>query len=188
MRITTKWMKAALAGALVLAPVTAFGAVDNNQPKQSQTRQLTRLEDDIRHQLVMMPWYSVFDQIQFKVDGRHVALLGAVTRPTLKSDAERIVKRIEGVESVSNNIEVLPLSPMDDRIRLALARAIYGYNSPLFRYGLGANPSIRIIVKNGNVTLAGVVGSEFDRNVANLRANQVSGVFSVMNNLVVDKG
>lgn len=178
-------MKAVLAGALLLAPVTAFGAAENKQ-SPTQTRQITRLEDDIRHQLVMMPWYSVFDQIQFKVDGRHVTLLGAVTRPTLKSDAERIVKRIEGVESVTNNIDVLPLSPMDDRIRVAVARSLYGYNSPLFRYGLGTNPSVRIIVKNGNVTLAGVVANEFDRNVANLRANQVSGVFSVTNNLVVD--
>ena len=176
-------MKTVLAGALVLAPVTAFGAAEN---KQSQTQQLTRLEDDIRHQLVMMPWYSVFDQIQFKVDGRNVTLLGAVTRPTLRTDAERIVKRIEGVESVTNNIDVLPLSPMDDRIRVAVARSLYGYNSPLFRYGLGANPSVRIIVKNGNVTLSGVVANEFDRNIANVRANQISGVFSVTNNLVVD--
>ena len=179
----TKMMRSAvLAGALLLIPNFAQAAGDNKKP---QVQQLSKLEDEIRHELVMMPWYGVFDQISFKVDGRHVELMGAVTRPTLRSDAERLVKRIEGVESVTNNIEVLPLSPMDDRIRIAVARQIYGYNSPLFRYGIGPNAPIRILVKNGNVTLTGVVGSEFDRNVANVRANQVPGVFSVKNNIQV---
>lgn len=173
-------MNGVLAGALLLTPGMAFANVEKG-------RQLTRMEDEIRHDLVMMSWYSIFDQIQFKVDGRNVTLLGAVTRPTLRSDAERIVKRIEGVESVTNNIEVLPLSPMDDRIRAAVARSIYGSNSPLFRYGIGANPSLRILVKNGDVTLSGVVANEGDKNIANMRANQIPGIFSVTNNLVVDK-
>ena len=112
---------------------------------------------------------------------------GQVTRPTLKSDAERVVKKIEGVSNVVNNIEVLPLSPNDDRIRVAVYRALYAGNSTLFRYSLGAVGSIHIVVENGNVTLAGRVDSEMDKDIANIRANGVSGVFSVTNNLVVVK-
>lgn len=134
----------------------------------------------------MLPFYSVFDNLQFKVEGYKVELFGQVVRPTLKSDAEAVVKRIEGVESVVNNIEVLPPSPADDRIRLAEYRAIYG-NSVLNRYALQAIPPIHIIVKNGNVTLEGVVANEMDKNVANLQANSVPGVFSVTNNLRVEK-
>jgi hyperosmotically inducible protein len=143
------------------------------------------LEREVRHELVMLPFYSVFDNLQFKVDGYRVELFGQVVRPTLKSDAEAVVKKIEGVESVVNHIEVLPPSPNDDRIRLAEYRAIYG-NSVLNRYALQAVPPIHIIVKNGNVTLEGVVASEMDKNVANIQANSVPGVFSVINNLRVE--
>ncbi|MEO8025320.1 MAG: BON domain-containing protein, partial [Bryobacteraceae bacterium] len=115
-----------------------------------------------------------------------VMLFGQVTRPTLKTDAESVVKKIEGVSSVENQIEVLPLSPSDDRIRLRAFNAIYGY-APLQRYNLGAVKSIRIIVKNGNITLEGVVGNEADKNFAGMRANSVSGAFKVTNNLQVDK-
>jgi hyperosmotically inducible protein len=132
----------------------------------------------------MLPWYSVFDNLAFQVDGDKVTLSGQVTRPTLKSDAEGVVKSIEGVASVTNNIEVLPLSPMDDQLRRAVFRAIYG-DSGLPRYAIQAVPSIHIIVKNGNVTLEGVVDNEADKNLAGLRANQVPNVFSVKNNLVV---
>ena len=141
-----------------------------------------RLEKEVRHELVMLPYYGVFDRLAFRVDGAKVSLLGEVTRPTLKSDAGRIVKGIEGVETVDNQIEVLPLSPHDDRIRLAVYRTIYGYTA-LSRYALMAVPSIHIIVKNGNVTLDGVVDREADKNIAGIRANGVSGVFSVTNNL-----
>jgi hyperosmotically inducible periplasmic protein len=134
----------------------------------------------------MLPYYSVFDNLAFKVDGDRVELLGQVSRPTLKSDAERVVKRIEGVESVTNNIEVLPTSPNDDRIRQAVYRAIYG-NSALQLYGVRSVPPIHIIVKNGRVTLEGVVAKEMDKNIANVQANSVSGVFSVTNNLRVEK-
>jgi hyperosmotically inducible protein len=144
-----------------------------------------RFVKEIRHELVMLPYYGVFDNLAYKVDGYKVTLLGQVTRPTLKSDAERVVKDIEGVESVTNNIEVLPLSPNDDRLRLALFRAIYG-QSALNRYALNAVPPIHIIVKNGNVTLVGVVANEGDKNIANIQANSVPGVFSVTNNLVVE--
>jgi hyperosmotically inducible protein len=141
-----------------------------------------RLVREVRHELVMLPYYGVFDNLAYKVDGTTVTLMGQVTRPTLKSDAEKVVKDIEGVERVTNSIEVLPLSPEDDRIRLAVYRAIYGDTS-LNRYGLQAVPPIHIIVKNGRVTLEGVVASEADKNVANIRANGVPGVFGVTNNL-----
>jgi hyperosmotically inducible protein len=144
-----------------------------------------RLIKETRHELVMLPYYGVFDNLSYRVNGDEVELFGQVTRPTLKSDAERVVKGIEGVERVVNKIEVLPVSPEDDRIRMAVYRAIYGH-SVLNRYGIQAVPPIHIIVKNGRVTLEGVVASEMDKNVANIQANSVSGVFGVTNNLRVE--
>jgi hyperosmotically inducible protein len=144
-----------------------------------------RLIRAVRHELVMLPYYDVFDNLAYRVDGDKVTLFGQVVRPTLKTDAERVVKKIEGVASVQNEIEVLPNSPNDDRLRLRVYRAIY--SGPLQRYSLRAVPPIHIIVKNGNVTLEGAVANEGDKNIANIRANGVSGVFSVKNNLVVDK-
>ena len=143
-----------------------------------------RIAKEVRHEILMLPYFDVFDNIEFRVDGYNVTLMGQVTRPTLKSDAENVVKGIEGVENVSNQIEVLPLSPNDDRLRVALYRSIYGF-APLQRYALPVIKPIRIIVKSGNVTLEGVVDSEADKNVVNLRANRVSGVFSVTNHLRV---
>jgi hyperosmotically inducible protein len=145
-----------------------------------------RLIKAVRHELVMLPLYDVFDNLAYRVDGDKVTLFGQVVRPVLKTDAERAVKRIEGVASVQNEIEVLPVSPNDDRIRQRVFRAIYS-KGPLQRYAIRAVPPIHIIVKNGNVTLEGAVGSEADKNLANIAANGVSGVFSVKNNLVVDK-
>jgi hyperosmotically inducible protein len=147
--------------------------------------ELSRLEQQVRRELVMLPFYNVFDNLSFKVQGDKVTLMGQVTRPTLKSGAERVVKNIEGVKSVDNQIEVLPTSGHDDDIRRATYRAIYGHTA-LNRYQLRAVPPIHIIVKNGNVTLEGAVGNEADKNVAGLQANGVSGVFSVTNNLQVD--
>jgi hyperosmotically inducible protein len=144
-----------------------------------------RFVREIRHELVMLPYYGVFDNLVYKVDGYNVTLMGQVTRPTLKSSAENVVKDIEGVQKVTNNIEVLPVSPNDDRLRLALYRTIYGHSS-LNRYALNAVPPIHIIVKNGNVTLEGVVANEMDKNIANIQANSVSGVFGVTNNLRVE--
>lgn len=132
----------------------------------------------------MLPYYDEFDVIGFKVDGYDVTLLGHVYHATLKSDAEHAIKKIEGVEKINNLIEVLPPSPMDDRLRLQLFRAIYGYG-PLQRYGVGSNRPIHIIVDHGHVTLEGVVDSTGDKTLVNIRANQVSGVFSVTNNLEV---
>ncbi len=145
-----------------------------------------RLIKAVRHELVMLPYYDVFDNLAYRVDGDKVTLFGQVVRPTLKSSAENVVKKIEGVSSVQNEIEVLPLSPNDDRLRQRLFRAIYS-KGPLQRYSLRAVPPIHIIVKNGNVTLEGAVANQGDKNIANIAANGVSGVFSVKNNLVVDK-
>jgi len=158
---------------------------DNGKSADRMRTPQDRLSREVRHELVMLPYYGVFDNLAYKVDGRTVTLLGQVTRPTLKSDAENVVKDIEGVERVENRIEVLPLSSMDDGVRIATYRAIYGY-AGLDRYGLQAVPSIHIIVANGKVTLEGVVSNEADKNQAGIRANGVSGVFSVTNNLRVE--
>jgi hyperosmotically inducible protein len=145
-----------------------------------------RITKEVRHELLMLPYLDVFDYLAYKVEGYKVTLMGQVVRPSLKSDAENVVKGIEGVESVDNQIEVLPPSPMDDRIRQRLFRAIYGYG-PLQKYALGVQKPIRIIVKNGQVSLEGVVDNETDKNLAGIRANGVSGTFKVTNNLNVVK-
>lgn len=145
-----------------------------------------RIQREVRHQLVMLPFLDVFDNLTYKVDGYDVTLGGQVTRPSLKSSAEAVVKKVEGVEKVDNLIEVLPLSPMDDRLRIRLFRSIYGY-APLQRYALPVIKPIRIIVKNGHVTLEGVVDNETDKNLVTLRAKSVPGTFSVTNNLAVEK-
>ena len=139
---------------------------------------------EVRHELIMLPLVSVFDNLQFKVDGYNVTLLGSVTRPSIKQDAERAVKGIEGVETVKNEIDVLPPSPQDNRLRTQLFQAIYGFPA-LRRYDLPVIKPIRIIVKNGRVTLEGVVDSEADKNMVGIRANTVPGIFSVTNNLQV---
>lgn len=142
---------------------------------------------EVRHELTMLPYYSLFDWLEYRVDGDTVTLSGQVTRPTLKSDAEHVVDKIKGVEKVINQIEVLPLSPMDDQIRRREAQAIFNFNAPLYRYGMQAVPSIHIIVKNGNVTLKGTVSNQADSNLANIKANSVSNVFAVHNELQVEK-
>jgi hyperosmotically inducible protein len=146
----------------------------------------SRIAQEVRHQLVMLPYYGIFDDLAFRVEGGTVTLMGQVTRPTLKSDAENVTKRVEGVTNVVNQIEVLPLSPMDDQIRMAEYRAIYGDPALSTRYGFRALPSIHILVKNGHVTLEGVVANEGDKNIVNARANAVPNVFSVTNNLQVE--
>jgi hyperosmotically inducible protein len=134
----------------------------------------------------MLPYYGIFDDLAYRVDGNKVTLFGAVTRPTLKSDAEKAVKRVEGVTQVDNQIEVLPLSPNDDRIRRDVYRAVFS-KAGMEKYQLGAVPPIHIIVKNGNVTLVGPVNNEGDKNLAGIAANGVSGVFGVKNDLRVEK-
>jgi len=173
-----------LLSAVAMLLATSFILVA--QQNQLSPRSVERIQKEVRHELVMLPYLGVFDNLAYKVDGSTVTLLGQVTRPTLKSDAANVVKRIEGVEKVDNQIEVLPPSPMDDQLRRRLYRAIYGYPS-LQKYSLGVQQPIRIIVKNGNVSLEGVVDNESDKNVANIRAKGVSGIFNVTNNLQVVK-
>jgi len=174
-------VKLLLLAVAVLSITTLGFAQDRDQPSAKSQERITR---EVRHELLMLPYFTVFDNIAYKVDGYTVTLLGQVTNPSLKSDAERTVKHIEGVEKVDNQIEVLPASPFDDRLRRRLYRAIYGYPA-LEKYALGVQKPIRIIVKNGNVTLEGVVDNEGDKNFAGMRANGVSGTFSVTNNLQV---
>ena len=171
-----------LASFLFLASLSAAAQdVQSGQPSAKSQERITR---EVRHELLMLPYFGVFDYIAYKVDGDTVTLLGQVVRPSLKPDAENVVKRIEGVEKVDNQIEVLPPSSMDDRLRTRLFRAIYQY-PPLQKYELGVQKPIRIIVKNGRATLEGVVDNDSDKNLVNVRANGVSGLFSVTNNLQV---
>src|ERR1700694_4118077 len=173
-----------LAAPIMALPYSTAGRPQDEKKQRSNAKYREKLYKEVRHQLVMLPWYSVFDNLAYKVEGDKVILSGQVTRPVLKSDAEAVVKSVEGVSAVVNNIEVLPPSPMDDQLRRAIYRAIYG-DSGLSRYSVQAVPSIHIIVKNGNVSLEGVVDTEADKNLAYLRASQVPNVFSVKNNLVV---
>jgi hyperosmotically inducible protein len=171
-------------------PIAHFAQQGGDQSMQADNalspQDENRLIREVRHELLMLPYYGVFDDLRFQVDGHTVILSGYVTShdAVTKSDAESSVKHIEGVDKVVNKIEVLPPSPMDDRIRMETYRAIYGYG-PLFRYANMTIPSIHIIVKNGHVTLEGVVDTENDKNLAGIRANTVPGVFSVTNNLQV---
>jgi len=183
----------ALATITLLSALALF-AKDEDKNKQitklsasdTQARGTERIVRQVRHELVMLPFYGVFDFFSYKVNGSAVTLLGQVTRPTLKSSAENVVKNIEGVERVDNRIEVLPLSPADDRIRMATYQAIYGHAS-LNRYALRAVPPIHIIVNQGQVTLKGAVGNEGDKNIAYLQATSVPAAFSIKNELIVDQ-
>lgn len=171
---------------VLLLSCMGYGGESQGRPKVQNHRDpvsaTARLERLVRQELVMLPYYSVFDNLAFKVEGGQVELLGQVNRPTLITDAERLVRAIEGVEGVKNSIEVLPVSSHDDQIRFAVYRAIYGHTA-LQRYGIQAVPPIHIIVKKGNVFLEGIVANAFDKNIAGIQANGVSGVFSVTNNL-----
>ena len=159
----------------------AQGPTPPERGTQNYEKWLTR---EVGHQLIQVPWLSVFDNLQYSVNGSEVTLSGQVWQPVTKLDAETAVKGIEGVTKVNNNIEVLPLSPMDDQIRRAEYRAIYGAPE-LQRYAMGVLPSIHIIVKNGHVTLIGAVDNQMDKNVAEIRAKSVPNVFSVDDNLQV---
>lgn len=173
-------MKSLIRSFIVFAALLAVASVEAKNPAAGT------LEERVRHELAMLPYLNVFDDLSFRVDGGAVTLFGEVTRPVLKSDAQNAVKRIEGVTSVNNQIEVLPLSPLDNQIRMREYRSIYGY-APLGRYGMGVIPSIHIIVKNGNVTLTGVVSTEADKQMAYMRANGVPEVFSVINQIQVER-
>jgi hyperosmotically inducible protein len=162
-------------------------ATQQTSRAEREARETMALARQVRKELVTLPFYGVFDWLEGNVepDGT-VYLRGDVTRPTLKKDAERRVEKIEGVTKVVNEIEVLPLSPNDDRLRRAVVRVLFNSNSPLSRYSLGANPAIHIIVNNGRLTLKGVVATEADRDLATVRANGISGLFEVKNELQVE--
>ena len=141
-----------------------------------------RIAEQVRKQIVKLPYYSIFDNVQFEFHDGVVELSGDVYRPVMKKMVEKAAQRVEGVDSVTNNIEILPLSSYDDRIRVALMRQLY--RNPVFtRHSIQAVPPVHIVVKNGNVTLEGVVNSELEKNVAFHVANGIHGVFSVTNNL-----
>lgn len=175
-------LSATLAAIVLAAPGCMYaskaGALTGNIGAQP-------LEERVRHELASLPYYSVFDNLAFRVDAGQVTLTGQVTQPVVKEDAERAVKKLAGVRCVNSQIEVLPLSRMDDQIRRSTYYAVYGF-APLERYGLGSEPAIRIVVKNGNVTLTGVVENAIDRSMVYQRANTVPGVFSVTNNLLIE--
>jgi hyperosmotically inducible protein len=184
--------KIALSAAVCSAALLAAAPEKDHHDKDHSdvfipgNRAENRIAREVRHELVTLPYYGVFDDLAFHVDGGTVTLLGAVMRPTLKSDAERVTKSVEGVTQVVNSIEVLPLSPIDDQIRMSTYRAIYGQSALSTRYGFRSVPSIHIIVKNGNVTLEGVVANQGDKDLVNVTANSVPGVFSLTNNLQVE--
>jgi hyperosmotically inducible periplasmic protein len=144
-----------------------------------------QLNKRVRHELVTLPYYGVFDNLAYSVNGGNVTLYGEVVRPSTRSDAERRVKRIAGVTRVVNNIKVLPLSSFDDNIRAATYRSIARMGG-LYRYLQGTNPSLHIVVDRGHVTLEGVVSGRGDKTLAYHAANRVPGVFSVTNNLRVE--
>ena len=172
----------ALFAAMVLAASLAVAA-----PAQAdQAAYNARLAKQVRKELVTLPYYGVFDNLAYEVNGETIVLHGQVTRPSTRKDAERRVSKIEGVERVVNNIQVLPLSSFDDSIRARTYRAVFRSGS-LYRYAMGANPSIHIIVNRGHVTLEGVVSSKMDSQLAYMAANGVPGVFSVTNNLRVER-
>jgi hyperosmotically inducible protein len=171
--------------AMILTALFPAGARAQDRPLGQQGTD--RIVKEVRHELLLLPYYGVFDNLAFQVspDGT-VTLVGEVARPTLKSDAENVVKRIEGVEKVDNQIKVLPVAGNDDQIRRATYGAIYG-NSNLAPYSMRAVPPIHIIVENGRVTLEGAVARQMDSQIAETQAKSVPGVFSVTNNLRVDE-
>ena len=189
-RIALELSLLALSAAAIAAAETGASIPDpapGPATPPAATQAKDSLQEKVRHELALLPYYGVFDELNFNIDGSGtVTLSGFVTRPTLKADAAAVVKRVNGVSRVENQIVVLPLSPMDDRIRLATWRAIYGYVG-FDRYALQPVGPIHIIVSNGNVTLAGRVANKADRNIANIRANGVQGVFKVTNELEVDR-
>lgn len=193
MQIRTLWVLRGVTFATVLSlmgsSATAVPQTKSTQldsPANRDARRFDSLKEEVRHQLVTLPDYTVFDWLEAEIaaDGT-VTLMGQVTRPSTKDDAVARVKNLEGGSKVVDNIEVLPVSPTDNDLRLALYRAIYRFDSPLFRYGTQSIPPIHIIVKNGRAILKGIVATMADSQLANIAAQGVSGVFEVKNELQV---
>ena len=162
----------------------AIDVVRHASAKDFQGGNRVHIIKEVRHELVTLPYYGVFDWLEFEVGtDNKVVLRGQVVRPTTKSDAESRAREVEGVSQVVNEIQVLPVSRHDDQLRLALYRTIYGWNSPLFRYATQTVPPIHIIVRNGRAALKGVVATKGDGNLAYIRARGVPGLFEVTNEL-----
>lgn len=169
---------------IVLSPALGQITFATTAPQGMLSARVIR---QVRHELVTLPYYGVFDWLGFEVrPDNTVVLRGQVVRPTTKSDAEARVKEIDGVSKVINEIEVLPLSPQDDRLRMALYRKLYGFDSPLFRYATQAIPSIHIIVARGRATLKGIVANKGDAQLAYMRARSVPGLFDVKSDLQIE--
>ena len=168
---------------IALTPSLIASAASN--PQEGSVRNYGFTES-IRKQLAKLPYYGVFDNLGFEVNGNTVVLYGQVIRPTTRREAERRVSKMEGVDRVINRIQVLPASSFDDSIRRRVYNAVFRTGG-LYRYAMGANPSIHIIVNKGRVTLEGFVSSQMDSQLAYTAANGVSGVFAVTNNLRVGK-
>lgn len=168
------------AGSARLANGNTLAAGTPNNPQS-----YSRISKQVRKKLVTLPYYGVFDNLAYQIRGGTVTLYGQVVRPSTRTDAERRVSRIEGVSHVVNNIQVLPLSSIDDSIRIRTLRALQRSGS-LYRYFQGSDPSLHIVVDRGHVTLTGVVGSNVDRQLAYMTARQVPGAFSVSNELQLD--
>ncbi|HEX8745973.1 MAG TPA: BON domain-containing protein [Pyrinomonadaceae bacterium] len=178
-------MKKMLAlAATVLIATSAAVAAPKTADKNEQSYQ--QISKKVRKELVTLPYFGVFDNLAYKIEGGTVTLYGQVVRPSTRKDAERRVAKIEGIQRVVNQIEVLPLSSFDDSVRISTYRAL-ARTGGLYRYLMGTNPSLRIIVNRGHVTLEGIVANEGDRNLANIVANGVAGAFSVKNNLRTDR-
>ena len=180
-------MKTIKSALLIASAVLVLGLV----PAMAQRSRIVettnpQLAKQVRRELVRLPYYGVFDNLAYSVDGRTVTLYGQVVRSSTRSDAVNRVKRLDGVSRVVNNIKVLPLSRFDDEIRARTYRSL-ARTGGLYRYLQGGNPSLHIVVDNGHVTLEGVVANNSDRALANMAARQVSGVFSVKNNLRTDR-
>jgi hyperosmotically inducible periplasmic protein len=173
--------------AVFLILVLAAPAVSAQTQMSKGTGSNRKLIEEVRHRLVLLPYYNVFDNLSFTVEENTVVLTGQVVRASLKSDAESAVRRLEGVNKVANEIEVLPLSPTDDRLRIALYRAIYGSEPLQVKYAVRSVPPIHIIVNNGQISLEGVVDSQSDKALIGIVANGVPEVFSVKNNLRVQE-
>lgn len=180
-------MKSKILGRILMAAVLlAGGAIAKTKTDANQPQTDDQIAKAVRHEIVMYSRYSIFDDIAFNVVNGQVELTGEVTQPVKKTDIGRLSQRVPGVTSVSNNIQVLPLSQFDERLRLQVARAVYG-NSVLSRYATMALPPIHIIVNNGHVTLTGVVATDMEKQIAGMRANGVGASFGpIVNNLVVE--
>lgn len=179
------------AGLLIIVAPQALMARSANSPANDLSTSAntetsnTKLAKQVRHQLLMLPYYGVFDNLAYSIEGDKVTLHGQVVNPSTRSDAARSVARIDGVSEVINNIQVLPLSGFDDSIRVNTYRALTR-TAGLYRYFMGTNPSLHIVVENGHLTLTGVVSNKMDQRLAYITASSVPGVFSVTNDLQVD--